>query len=195
MSRKNTIAALVLLGLTAWFWACERHASPPVLHLEDLDSRVVDPLKEGEAEVRVFVFARTDCPISNRYAPEIRRIADRFDDQGIEFWMVYPDPDEEIPAIRGHLDEFSLDLAALRDVRHDLVRWTEATSTPEVAVIVSGRGVVYHGAIDDRYVNFGQARQEPQHRYLEEVLSAVVEGREVEWQSTKSIGCTIRSLL
>lgn len=195
MSRRTAIATLVLLGLTAWLWACERGTAPPALHLEDLDRRVVDPLREGDAEVRVFVFARSDCPISNRYAPEIRRIADRFDDEGIAFWMVYPDPDEAIPAIRAHLDEFSLELAALRDVKHDLVRWTEAKSTPEVAVIVNGRGVVYHGAIDDRYVNFGQARQEPNTRYLEEVLTAVVEGREVEWQSTKSIGCTIRSLL
>jgi hypothetical protein len=40
----------------------------------------------------VLVFVRTDCPISNRYAPELRRLQDRFAPRGMAFWLVYPDP-------------------------------------------------------------------------------------------------------
>src|SRR5687768_11347659 len=50
----------------------------------------------------VFVFARTDCPITNRYAPELRRLVDRFAAQGVRFWLVYPDPGETEIEVQRH---------------------------------------------------------------------------------------------
>ena len=63
----------------------------PVILL-DLEGQSVDPLERGEARARVFVFVRTDCPISNRYAPEIKRLHERYRDQGVAFDLVYVDP-------------------------------------------------------------------------------------------------------
>ena len=39
----------------------------------------------------VLVFTTTDCPISNRYAPEIQRLATKFGDRA-KFVLVYPVP-------------------------------------------------------------------------------------------------------
>ena len=42
----------------------------------DLDGRLVDPLAlPAGTRAHVLVFTTTDCPISNRYAPEIQRLA------------------------------------------------------------------------------------------------------------------------
>jgi hypothetical protein len=38
---------------------------------EDLTGKSVDPFKLSAGRVLVFLFVRTDCPISNRYAPAI----------------------------------------------------------------------------------------------------------------------------
>ena len=40
----------------------------------------------------VLLFIRTDCPISNRYAPDLERLYERFAPQGVEFRLVYPEP-------------------------------------------------------------------------------------------------------
>ena len=151
------------------------------------------PLGAGRSSIVVFVFTRTDCPISNRYAPELRRLHDRFRED-VDFWVVYPDSDETIESIRSHLDEYSYDMPALRDPDHDLVRLTEATITPEAAVFVRGRGMVYRGRIDDRYVDFGRARREPTRRDLEETLEAALAGDPGELRTTTAVGCYLEDL-
>ncbi len=46
-------------------------ASTPVGVL-DLSGKVVDPFEMAAGKPVVFIFVRTDCPISNRYAPTIQ---------------------------------------------------------------------------------------------------------------------------
>ena len=93
------------------------------LRLADLDNRVVDPF-DAPAGVKaiVFVFTSIDCPVSNRYAPEIRRISDTFAATGVRFWMVYPNPAESAEAIRTHVTDFAYPGGVLRDPQQDLVR-------------------------------------------------------------------------
>src|SRR5436190_3763064 len=59
----------------------------------DLDGRPVDPLAATNAAATVLIFVGCECPISNRYAPELRRLHDKFSPRGVRFWMVYPDAD------------------------------------------------------------------------------------------------------
>ena len=167
------------------------------LYLLDLAGRRVEPLQAVGAKVTVFVFARTDCPISNRYAPELQRLHRRFAPAGVRFWLVYPDPGEPSEAIRRHLREFGYGFHALRDPEHTLVRLTRATVTPEAAVFVgTGReaSLVYRGRIDDRYVDLGRSRAAPTTRDLEELLRALGEGRAVAPRTTAAVGCWIAPL-
>ena len=61
----------------------------------------------GEKAV-VLLFARTDCPVSNRYAPDLQRLYEKFAPQGIDFRLVYPehpralDYDRDRGPIRGY---------------------------------------------------------------------------------------------
>ena len=157
----------------------------------DLDGRAVDPLAiEGRASVLVFV--RTDCPISNRYAPEIRRLQERFAARGAAFWLVYADAAEPVEAIRAHLRAFDLPARALRDPGHVLVRKTGARVTPEAVVFVPGVGgarLVYRGRIDDRYLDFDRMRAAPTTHDLEDALEAVLAGKAVPREETPAVGC------
>ena len=45
-------------------------------------------LTAAAPDLTVLVFTTTDCPISNRYAPELRRIEDRFASDGVDFVLV-----------------------------------------------------------------------------------------------------------
>jgi len=174
--------------------------SPGVLALAavlDLAGGRVDPLPAAGAGPAVLVFVRTDCPIANRYAPELRRLQDQFVRGGVAFWLVYPDPAETPEAIRRHQRDFGLGFRALRDPQHELVKAAQATVTPEAAVFVAGAEgpqLVYRGRIDDRYVDFGRSRPAPTTRDLRDVLRSLAAGSAVAPRTTRAVGCFIPPL-
>jgi peroxiredoxin len=191
IKRLPSYAAAILLSAGVIF-ADEPAAKD--LQLPDLNGRKVEPLQATDAKAIVFILIRTDCPISNRYAPEIRRLYSKFGKSGVRFWMVYPDPDESSEIIRNHIKEYQYSLNPLRDPEHKLVKLTGAQVTPEAAVFLPSGSLVYRGRIDDRYVAIGKARSEPTVRDLEQVLDAVLEGKEVTSRTTAAIGCFIPDL-
>jgi hypothetical protein len=166
----------------------------PPLALRDADGEEFDPVRSSAAVATVFVFVRSDCPISNRYAPTVRRLAEEFGPRGVAFWLVYADPDETEESIEAHREAYDFGAPSASDVHHDLVRWTGASVTPEAVVFVPGHGVVYRGRIDDRYVAFGQARQSPTRSDLLEVLERTLDGDPPAFHTAVAIGCAIRRI-
>ncbi len=161
------------------------------IELRDLDNRAIAPLKASSAKAIVFFFVSTDCPVSNRYAPEVRRLHEKFSPHGVQFWLVYPDQTESVETIRRHLTEYRYPCEALRDPKHRLVKAAQARVTPEAAVFLAGPRLVYHGRIDNWYVDFGKARPAPTQHDLEDVLQAVVSGKPVAYASAPAVGCYI----
>jgi hypothetical protein len=147
-----------------------------------------DPFAKA-ARARVLLFVRTDCPITNRYAPELARIADEFAGRGVEFWLIYPDGSETEAGIARHKAEYHLPGTPLRDPRHVLVKRGEATISPQAAVFDHTGRLVYSGRIDDRYVAFGKARPAAQTHDLENAIAATLEGKSIAEPRTHSVGC------
>ena len=185
-----SVAAILLVAVVV----CADEPAATDLRLPDLDGRQIEPLRAKDAKAIVFIFIRTDCPLSNRYAPEVRRLHDKFAKSGVRFWLVYPDPGESGEIIRNHIKEYEYRLSALRDPEHKLVKITGAQVTPEAAVFLPGGRLVYRGRIDDRYVALGKARPGPTTRDLEQVLEAILEGKKVTNKTTAAIGCFIPDL-
>ncbi len=146
------------------------------------------------ARARVLLFVRTDCPITNRYAPELARIGREFAGRNVEFWLVYPDPSETAAAIERHQAEYHLPGTPLRDPQHVLVKRAEATISPQAAVFDRAGKLVYSGRIDDRYVAFGKARAEARTHDLEAAISATLEGKPVAEARTHSVGCYLEDV-
>jgi hypothetical protein len=185
-------SALFAAGLLGAAGAAPGPTPSADLELLDLDGQRVKPLRDPAARAFVFVLARTDCPISNRYAPELQRLHRRFAPAGVVFRLVYPDRAETVEGIRRHLQEFGYPFGALRDPEHDLVRMVQAKVTPEVAVFVAGPAgprLAYRGRIDDRYVDFGTTRAAPTTRDLLRTLEAVVAGEVPPLRTTAAVGC------
>jgi hypothetical protein len=141
------------------------------------------------ARARVFVFARTDCPITNRYAPELQRIAGEFAAQGVEFWMVYPDAGESPTAIEKHMAAYRFPGRSIRDPKHELMARAQATIAPQAAVFDAQGKLVYSGRIDDRYVDFGKFRPAPTVHDLGDAVRATLAGKPVAQPRTRAIGC------
>ena len=170
-------------------------AQSPV-RVELLGGGAVDPLAAPKGvKAIVFLFTSTDCPISNRYAPEVRRIAEAFGPKGVVFRIVYPSRSESATAIREHMTAYGYAgiAEAVRDPKLALVTFTGATVTPEAAVVAGGK-VVYRGRIDDRYVDLARERPAPTARDLFDALTAIVAGKPAPRATTQAVGCFISDL-
>jgi len=196
MSCPSAVAVRVVLAVVMIGVMIGRPTSAAPLRVLDLDGRLVDPLAPAPGvRATVFVFITTDCPIANRYAPEIQRLTAIFTSQGVRFWLVYANPHEPLAAIRNHLRQFQYAIPALRDPEHALVRFTKVTVSPEAAVIDPGGSLLYHGRIDDRWVNIGRDRASPTHSDLAEALSATLDGKPVAQAAAPAVGCILSDFL
>ena len=173
--------------------SCVVAGSTP-LELLDLKGAPTNPFAQTNAKAHVFVFVSNTCPIANRYAPELRRLERKFADKGVVFWLVHADADETPQAIAEHTREYGYRCGVLRDPGHALVKLAKARVTPEAALFLPNGGLLYHGRIDDRYQDFGQARPAATQHDLEAAITALLAGKPIAAAETKAIGCYIPDL-
>lgn len=143
-------------------------------------------------ELTVYVFTTTDCPIANRYAPEIQRLAQKFD-RTARFVLVYPIPTDSPELIREHKKKFAYTIDSVRDTDQRLVRMTGVTISPEVAIMKGGQ-LLYRGRVDDRYLDLGTDRQVATTHDLESALDAITTGKQPAHRETQAIGCFLADL-
>jgi cytochrome oxidase Cu insertion factor (SCO1/SenC/PrrC family) len=164
------------------------------LKLVDLDGKPLDLRKSSEGRVHVAVFTRTDCPVSNQFAPEVRGLFEKLHPQGVDFYLIYVDPNEKPDAIREHLRQYEYPCAGLRDPDHTLVAQTGATVTPEAVVFDRDWRIAYRGRINDEYVEVGKSRTSSIRHDLQEAIEATLAGRPVAEPITRAVGCYIGDL-
>jgi AhpC/TSA family protein len=158
-----------------------------------LDGNAIDPIAVSSGKPVVLIFVRTDCPISNRYAPLLQKLHGTYSAK-VDFWLVYPDKQTTAQQIRNHLHEFGYTLSALRDPRHVLVKRASVSITPEAAVFDSRGKLAYHGRIDNWYEDAGRSRPAATSHELQSVLDALIVGKPAPVASARAVGCYISDL-
>jgi thiol-disulfide isomerase/thioredoxin len=159
----------------------------------DLRGSVNNVLAAGRGKVLVFVFVRTDCPISNRYAPLLHQLQRQFGQAAI-FRLVFPDKNESPDKIRKYWREYGYEISAIRDLDHALAKRTVAKVTPEAAVFNAQGELVYHGRIDNLYERIGQARRAATTHELADAIEAASKGATPHVTSVDGVGCFIADL-
>ncbi len=158
----------------------------------DLDGTIVHPLQApAGTKATVLLFVSTDCPISNRYAPDIRKMHDQFAKDGVRFWLVYPNPADSPADIRDHVKSFEYPGTPLRDPKHELVKAAGATITPEAVVYDAKGALTYRGRIDDRYSAVGIERAQATRHDLQDAIAATLTGAPPRQKFTQAVGCYI----
>ena len=187
----NAVCRLSMMALLLPGWTA---AAQAVRYGVDLNGAPVTELVRPETRSVVLFFAASDCPISNRYLPEMMRLRDEFADRGVQFWQVYPNPGDTAAVVRQHGAQFADLPDIVLDTEQALVRMAHATVTPEAAVFVragSGLREVYRGRIDDRYVDLGSERPRALHHDLENAIASVLANKPVPQPGGLPVGCSI----
>ena len=150
-----------------------------------------NPFQPAGTRASVLLFVSSTCPVSNRYAPDLRRLSDEYSKAGVAFWLVYPDPADTDKDIREHIADFKLPGTPVRDVTHELVKRAGATITPEAAVYDSRGQLTYRGRIDDRYSSVGIERATATRHDLADAIAATLAGKPIKERFTQAVGCYI----
>ena len=190
-----------LLGFLVLFSSLSLSANEtnPPPSIENLAGDSVSPLTfDSDTRGVILFFAAPDCPISNRYAPTIARIAQDSREHGFKTWLIYADDLADVPTIKKHQKDFSLNLPTALDRKYLLTKYTGADVTPEAVVYIPPTGpntaprLVYRGRIDDQYEGFGRYRPAATHSELTTVLEQIINGTSPKAPVvTKAIGCYI----
>ena len=164
--------------------------APPLL-VTDVDGRSWTLLAPPAGKPELLFFIGTECPISNRYAPEIARICREYGARGVQCFLVYPDASTRPAGAKTHRQAFGLAaIPAIIDTRYAVVDAAGARVTPE-AVIFTSRGRAYRGRIDDQYLDVTRSRPAPAHHDLRLALDAILAGRPAPGPQVPAVGCFI----
>jgi len=179
--------AAIVLGI----YGCDTDSLSGV---QDLDGRHVDPTTNSAARLTVALFVDSDCPVSNRYAPEVQKLHRRYAPRGVDFWLVYPDPGISVQTIRQHMTDYGYVIPALRDPEHALVRRAGALVTPEAGIFLADGTLVYHGRIDNRYADITRRRARATQHDVAQVLDALLEGKTLDASWNPAPGRSLKAM-
>jgi hypothetical protein len=134
----------------------------------------------------LMFFVGAACPVSNSYAPDIRRIGEDWSARGGIVWLVYAEPGLTLAEAGAHAERFGLSGTIILDVNRSLAAAHGVTRLP-TAVVPD----VYRGRIDDRFSPEGKRRDVPSSRDLENALTALARGRSPAVRETPVVGCLL----
>ncbi len=180
-----------LLLLTACLAAESCRADSP-WQFTDIDGTMHKPFDDKSTKAIGLVFISTDCPIANSYQPELHRLADAYRQNGIQFFMIHPDPQTATDKARQHALEFDIQVPIVIDTEQKISRRVGATVTPQVFVFLRDQATpAYQGRIDNLYADYGKKRVAATTHDLADAMAAIVAGKKVERPKTEAIGCFI----
>lgn len=185
---------LATVGRTSTVEACRKnYGQSPTLRYVLTDAQGGQHSERDIAHSRaaVFFFIANECPISNRYAPEVNRIVDDYSSRGFSFFAVHSDPDETAEQVRNHSQEFKYKFPALLDPEQKLASSFEVLATPTAVVVSPAGEILYRGRIDNRYLDFGKFRDAGIESDLRVALDSLVDSKRVANRFTKTIGCAL----
>ena len=163
------------------------------LALRDTSGTLHDFRAATDRKAVVFFLLGTECPVSNGYAPEMTRIAEKYGPSGVAFFGVHPDPDVTPESASAHAAEYRLGFPVLLDPTQELAEAAGAGVTPEAIVIDDGGMVVYRGRIDDTYAPDGKRRDRPTTHDLRKVLDDLDAGKTPAPIVRPAFGCPLPS--
>lgn len=160
--------------------------------LPGLDGKLHARSEWRDAKAIVYCFLGTECPVSNGYAAQMQRLADRYAEQGVTFVGLYSEPTVTVEEARKHGAEYGFQFVRLLDGAQMLATQAGIKRVPTFLVVRPDGTIAYRGRIDDRWSPEGKRRNEPRTHELADAIEAVVAGREPPLAETPTFGCPLQ---
>ena len=164
----------------------------PSIGVLDVDGVRREPMRAGKGRVSALVFVTNDCPISNYYSHEIRRICEEYSPRGLQCTLVYTDPTLKDGTVAKHAADYGHgNYPKVVDRDRSLVEATGATVTPEVVLIRPDESIAYRGRIDNYYADLTRPRAQVTEHDWRDALDQALAGKPVAKPEVPTTGCYI----
>ena len=159
--------------------------------MRDTGGAVHTSAEWGKQKATLLFFITTDCPVGNSYVPEMNRLREAYGSRGVAFYGVQAETSTAPALVAKYARDYRYTFPLLLDPGQILVRYANATITPQVAILSPEGKVLYLGPVDNRVEDFGKTRPQATQAYVRQVLDSILSGKDVPFSTHKSIGCSI----
>lgn len=142
-------------------------------------------------KVAVFLMLSPECPLCQSYSLTIRKLHETFAQKGVVMIGIVPDKDYSNLEIAEFVKKYKLPIQVYKDPQMRMVKYLNATITPEAFVMNKQKQVVYSGRIDNWAYELGKKRKVITEHNLRDALEQVLHQQPVKISHTKAIGCFI----
>ena len=145
----------------------------------------------GDQKAVVVFVQGNGCPIVRNSVPELSAIRDAYADQGVEFFMLNPQPQDTRDSITAEAADLGYDFPILMDESQLVAESLGVDRTSETFIInPETREVIYRGPIDDR-LHYETQKAEAKNHYLRDALDAYLAGEAQPGNVPEAPGCLI----
>lgn len=181
MFRAFVVALFLVLPLPA----AGPVAFPP---LPDTAGKAHRIAERPDTKATVLVFLNPDCPLCQRYAPTLNKLA-AAKDPAVEFYGVVSNATVSFRDAAKFAREYGLKFPVLFDGSAAVAAHLRPTHVPEAFVLTAAGQVAYRGRIDDWYEKPGKPRAEAKSHDLKDAIAAVRAGKAPAVAKTEPVGC------
>ncbi|PWJ43036.1 AhpC/TSA family protein [Sediminitomix flava] len=165
--------------------------------LKNIDDKMVSLADYPDTKGFVVIFTCNHCPYAKAYEDRIVAFDKAYKEKGYPVIAINPnDPTvqeaDSFELMKVRAEEKGFTFPYLMDEGQKIYPQYGAKKTPHVYVLQKedkGLVVKYIGAIDDNFKDASKVTE----KYLENAVNALLEGKEVEVETTKAIGCSIKT--
>jgi peroxiredoxin len=165
--------------------------------LKNVDGTTVSLSDYSDQKGVILVFTCNPCPFAKAYEQRIIQLHKDFAGQGFPVVAINPNDDELSPedtfeSMKARAREKNYPFPYLKDETQEVYKAYGATRTPHIYLLKNNGGsfeVAYIGAIDDNAMDASAVSQE----YLKDAIGSLMSGQSPQPQSTKAVGCTIKT--
>ena len=165
--------------------------------LKNVDGNMVSLKDYKDAKGFVVIFTCNHCPYSVAYEDRIIALDKKYKTKGYPVIAINPNnpvayPDDSFDNMIIRAKEKGFTFPYLYDEGQKIYPQYGATKTPHVYVLekTDSKYIVrYIGAIDNNYKDEKSADK----KYVEDAINALLKGEKVPVETTKAIGCSIKS--
>lgn len=162
--------------------------------LKSVDGKMYGMADFKDAKGFIVVFTCNHCPFAVKYEDRVNALAKKYKSKGYILLAINPNdpsvqPADSFELMKVRAKEKGFAFPYLFDEGQKIYPQYGATKTPHVFLLDKNRIVKYIGAIDDNVDSANEVKE----KYLENAIAALESGKIPSPETTKAIGCSIKT--
>jgi len=164
-------------------------------YLLDHQGRAHTLYRESDAKAIVLIAVANGCTAVKQAVPRIKALKEKFGKQGVVFWMLNSNPQDERANIAREAEQYGLELPVLEDRAQLVASSLDLSQTGDTICINPTNWMTFYRGAIDRELADPKTKARGSNNYLENALTRFLAGKTVSPNRTLAKGTPIRLAL